>query len=75
MHLETTKINVTQKLKFVLERVENILGKGENAGYKHFSPFPKIFSTAFFFWVVISRDCVVKVYIMVTSPQMLTEVS
>ena len=26
------KINVTEKLKFVLKRVENILGKGENAG-------------------------------------------
>ena len=30
------KINVTEKLKFVLKRVENILGKGENAGYRHF---------------------------------------
>ena len=26
------KINVTEKLKFVLGRVENIVGKGENAG-------------------------------------------
>ena len=26
------KINVTRKLKFVLGMVENILGKGENAG-------------------------------------------
>ena len=30
------KIIVTQKLKFVLGRVENIVGKGENAGYQHF---------------------------------------
>ena len=29
-------INVTEKLKFVLERLENIVGKGENAGYQHF---------------------------------------
>ena len=29
-------INVTQKLKFVLEKTENIVGKGENAGYQHF---------------------------------------
>ena len=29
-------INVAQYLIFVLERVENILGKGENAGYHHF---------------------------------------
>ena len=28
------KINVTQRLKFVLGRVENIVGKGENAGYQ-----------------------------------------
>ena len=27
------KIYVTEKMKFVLGRVENILGKGENAGY------------------------------------------
>ena len=26
------KINMTQKLKFVLERIENIVEKGENAG-------------------------------------------
>ena len=30
------KINVTQKLKFILGREENIVGKGENAGYQHF---------------------------------------
>ena len=28
--------NVTKKLKFVLGKVENIVGKGENAGYQHF---------------------------------------
>ena len=27
------KIHVTEKLKLVLERLENIVGKGENAGY------------------------------------------
>ena len=27
------KITGTQKWKFILERVENIVGKGENAGY------------------------------------------
>ena len=26
------KINMTEKLKFVLGRIENIVGKGENAG-------------------------------------------
>ena len=37
------KINVTEKLKFVLRRVENIVGKGENAGYQHFLLFPQCF--------------------------------
>ena len=27
---------MTEKLKFVLGRVENIVGKGENPGYQHF---------------------------------------
>ena len=33
------KIYVTEKLKFVLGRVENITGKGENAGQQHFLLF------------------------------------
>ena len=33
-------VSVTKKLKFVLERVENIMGEGENAGYQHFLLFP-----------------------------------
>ena len=37
------KINVSQNLNFVLERVENISGKGENAGYQHFLLFIKSF--------------------------------
>ena len=37
------KTDVTQKLKFVLKQVENISGKGENAGYQHFLLFPKCF--------------------------------
>ena len=56
--LADNKINATKKLKFVLGMVENILGKGENAGYKHFLLFPKCFqnplSSGSF------RDCVVK---------------
>ena len=39
-------------LKFVLRRVENILGKG---------PFPKVFSKASFLMVIRSLDCVVKI--------------
>ena len=37
------KSNVIQNLKFVLGRVENIVGKGENAGYQHFVLFPQCF--------------------------------
>ena len=37
------KINLTQILYFVLERVENIVGKEENAGYQHFLLFPQSF--------------------------------
>ena len=33
------KINVSEKLKFVSRRVENIVRKGENAGYQHFLLF------------------------------------
>ena len=29
------KINVTKKLKFLFGRVQNFLGKGENASYPH----------------------------------------
>ena len=43
------EINVTQKLKFVFGRVENIVGKGENAGYQHFLT---MFSKGFFLKVV-----------------------
>ena len=34
------KINVAQMMISAFERVENILGKGENAGYQHFLLFP-----------------------------------
>ena len=37
------KIVVTQILKFVLEKVENIVGIGENAGDQHFLRFPQCF--------------------------------
>ena len=35
--------NVTETLKLVLGRVENIVGKEENAGYQHFLLFPQCF--------------------------------
>ena len=42
------KINVAEKFWFILERVENIVGKGENAGHQHFLLFPQCFQKAFF---------------------------
>ena len=40
--------NVTEKLKTVLGRVENIVRKGENAGYQHFLLFPQSFQKTSF---------------------------
>ena len=57
---EDDKINETEKLKFVLESVENMVGKGENAGNQHFLLFPHYFSKGFIDRVIKSRDFVVK---------------
>ena len=38
--LADSRINVTEKVQFDLGMVENIMGKGENAGYQHFLLFP-----------------------------------
>ena len=46
------KINVAQKMKPVSGRIENIVGKGENAGYQQFLLFPLCLSNGFFFKVV-----------------------
>ena len=43
------KINVAQIMIPVFDRVENIVGKGENAGYQHFLLFPQCFQKASFF--------------------------
>ena len=53
------KINVTEKVKFVVESVENVAGKEENAGYQHFLLFPQFFPK-FLSRVIKGRDCVVK---------------
>ena len=37
------KILVTGKSKFGMGRIENMVGKGENAGYQHFLLFPHCF--------------------------------
>ena len=41
--LADNKIKVTEILKIILGRVENIVRKGENAGYQHFLLFPQCF--------------------------------
>ena len=57
-------LNANYKLKFGLGRVQNIVGKGENAGNQHFLLFPQCFQTAsslgFFRRVLKSQDCVGK---------------
>ena len=55
------KIIVAQMLIPVFEdKIENIVGKGENADYQHFLLYPQCFQKASFFGVVKSQDCVVK---------------
>ena len=41
-------MNLAEKLKSVLEWLENIVGNGENAGYQHFLLFLKCFQKASF---------------------------
>ena len=42
------KIHKTEKLKFLFERVENIVGNGENAGYQYVLLFPQCFPKDFY---------------------------
>ena len=50
------KSNAIEKIKFLLEWVENFVGKGENASFQHFLLFPKCFQKSLFLGVVKSRD-------------------
>ena len=52
--------NKYEKLKFALGRVENIVRKGENAGYQHFLLFPRCFQRTSYNEVVKSRNYVEK---------------
>ena len=54
------KMNVAQMMISVFDRMENIVGKGENAGYQHFLLFPQCFQKASLLGFVKSRDCVAK---------------
>ena len=47
------KINATEKVRFVMGRLENIVGKGRKCWLPAFFHFPTMFSKA----VVKSRDC------------------
>ena len=58
--LADDKSNVTQTIKGVFHRKENIVGKEENAGYQHFLLFPQCSQKAFFLQGVKSRHCVGK---------------
>ena len=40
------KLKTADTAEFVLDRAENIVGKGENAGYQHFLLFPQCFHEA-----------------------------
>ena len=42
------KLNVTKNIKLVFHRVNNIVRKGENAGYQHFSFTHNVFERVFF---------------------------
>ena len=45
--LKFDKTDVMQTLKFALGRVENIVGKAQNATYQHFLLFPQCFQNVF----------------------------
>ena len=53
------KLTIAGMMISLLDRVENTVGKGENAGYQHFLLFPKCFPKPLF-RVIKSWDCVVK---------------
>ena len=46
-----------KKIEFFLAKVENIVGKGENAGYQHVLIFPQYSQTAFFSEALTSGLC------------------
>ena len=54
------KLNDAKMMISLFYRVENIVGKGENAGHQHFLLFPQCFPKCSFLGVVKSRGCVVK---------------
>ena len=61
------KFNATEKLKFLLERVENT-GKRKKCWLPAFSPFPTMFSKEFLYSVVKSGLCGKELTLCQTSP-------
>ena len=58
------KLNAAKILIFLHDRVENIVGKGENAGFQHFLLLLQcftMFSKGIFLRVIKSEDCAVKI--------------
>ena len=49
------KINLTEKSIFVFGRMESNMGKGENAGYRHFLLFAQCFQKLSFSWLLEVR--------------------
>ena len=52
------KIHVAEIMIYLFDREENIMGKGENAGYQHFLLFPQCFQKAFLNVLLKSGSCV-----------------
>ena len=50
------KMNLNEKFKLVLGKVENLVGKGGKCWLHAFSPFPTLFSKAFSFRVAKNWD-------------------
>ena len=46
-HFADDKLNFAEIIIFFFDRVENIVGKGENAGYQHFLLYPQCFKSLF----------------------------
>ena len=42
-------LKVAAMMIYLFDTVENIMGKGENAGYQHFLLFPQCFQSGLFF--------------------------
>ena len=58
--LREDKSKMAETLEFILDKVENIVGKGENADCQHFLLFPQCFSKCCFSTIIKTRDCLVK---------------